>query len=390
MPPSLPSIDDGRAALPPRARRRRRRPSGHRGRRRARGRRPRAAARDRPGRRDRPLPRPGAPRAPDAPPPRRAPPRRGGACAGAGRRTPWSSTRGWSTWAAPSRGATTARAGSTRARPSARRRWARAMPTWRATCSPCARSAGWTSSSWRSASSTAPGPVRARAARPARARRGVGRQLPQLRPRRRRRPRRGGRARARHGGDDLSRRRRRADDPARGGRRGRRRRRAPAPGDRVAGPGRRRASASRWPARWRPPSACATPAPRPSWAGRRASRPSAKASGPRSRADRSSPLNGVPRRSRPASMVALGLALGASIAWGGSDFLAGLVTRRLPVLTRAGSLRRLPAWCSCSSSSLWRARARRLPQAVADRRGRRPGRDGRLRRLLSQRWPSGR
>ena len=32
-------------------------------------------------------------------------------------------------------------------------------------------------------------------------------------------------------------------------------------------------------------------------------------------------------------MVALGLALGASIAWGGSDFLAGLVTRRLPVLT---------------------------------------------------------
>jgi drug/metabolite transporter (DMT)-like permease len=32
-------------------------------------------------------------------------------------------------------------------------------------------------------------------------------------------------------------------------------------------------------------------------------------------------------------MVALGLAFGASIAWGGSDFLAGLVTRRLPVLT---------------------------------------------------------
>jgi drug/metabolite transporter (DMT)-like permease len=32
-------------------------------------------------------------------------------------------------------------------------------------------------------------------------------------------------------------------------------------------------------------------------------------------------------------MVALGLALGASIAWGGSDFLAGLVARRLPVLT---------------------------------------------------------
>jgi uncharacterized membrane protein len=32
-------------------------------------------------------------------------------------------------------------------------------------------------------------------------------------------------------------------------------------------------------------------------------------------------------------MVALGLALGASIAWGGSDFLAGLVTRRLPALT---------------------------------------------------------
>ena len=31
-------------------------------------------------------------------------------------------------------------------------------------------------------------------------------------------------------------------------------------------------------------------------------------------------------------MVALGLALGASIAWGGSDFLAGLVARRLPVL----------------------------------------------------------
>jgi drug/metabolite transporter (DMT)-like permease len=32
-------------------------------------------------------------------------------------------------------------------------------------------------------------------------------------------------------------------------------------------------------------------------------------------------------------MIALGLALGASIAWGGSDFLAGLVARRLPVLT---------------------------------------------------------
>jgi drug/metabolite transporter (DMT)-like permease len=32
-------------------------------------------------------------------------------------------------------------------------------------------------------------------------------------------------------------------------------------------------------------------------------------------------------------MVALGLALGASIAWGGSDFLAGLAARRLPVLT---------------------------------------------------------
>ena len=32
-------------------------------------------------------------------------------------------------------------------------------------------------------------------------------------------------------------------------------------------------------------------------------------------------------------MVALGLALGASIAWGGSDFLAGLVARRLPILT---------------------------------------------------------
>jgi drug/metabolite transporter (DMT)-like permease len=32
-------------------------------------------------------------------------------------------------------------------------------------------------------------------------------------------------------------------------------------------------------------------------------------------------------------VIALGLALGASIAWGGSDFLAGLVTRRLPVLT---------------------------------------------------------
>jgi len=32
-------------------------------------------------------------------------------------------------------------------------------------------------------------------------------------------------------------------------------------------------------------------------------------------------------------MVALELALGASIARGGSDFLAGLVTRRLPVLT---------------------------------------------------------
>jgi hypothetical protein len=32
-------------------------------------------------------------------------------------------------------------------------------------------------------------------------------------------------------------------------------------------------------------------------------------------------------------MVALGLALGASIAWGGSDFLAGLTARRLPVLT---------------------------------------------------------
>lgn len=32
-------------------------------------------------------------------------------------------------------------------------------------------------------------------------------------------------------------------------------------------------------------------------------------------------------------MIALGLALGASIAWGSSDFLAGLVSRRLPVLT---------------------------------------------------------
>ena len=32
-------------------------------------------------------------------------------------------------------------------------------------------------------------------------------------------------------------------------------------------------------------------------------------------------------------MVALGLALGASIAWGGSDFLAGLAARRLPVVT---------------------------------------------------------
>jgi drug/metabolite transporter (DMT)-like permease len=32
-------------------------------------------------------------------------------------------------------------------------------------------------------------------------------------------------------------------------------------------------------------------------------------------------------------MIALGLALGASIAWGGSDFLAGLAARRLPVLT---------------------------------------------------------
>jgi drug/metabolite transporter (DMT)-like permease len=32
-------------------------------------------------------------------------------------------------------------------------------------------------------------------------------------------------------------------------------------------------------------------------------------------------------------MVALGLALGASIAWGGSDFLAGLAARRLPGLT---------------------------------------------------------
>ena len=40
-------------------------------------------------------------------------------------------------------------------------------------------------------------------------------------------------------GDDLPRRRRRADDPARGGRCRRRRRRAPAPGDRIAGPGRR-------------------------------------------------------------------------------------------------------------------------------------------------------
>src|SRR3954451_1193737 len=63
-------IDDGRAAIPPGARRRRRGPSGHRGRRRARGRRPRAAARDSTGRRGRPLPCPGAPRAPDAPPPR--------------------------------------------------------------------------------------------------------------------------------------------------------------------------------------------------------------------------------------------------------------------------------------------------------------------------------
>ena len=56
-----------------------------------------------------------------------------------------------------------------------------------------------------------------------------------------------------------------------------------------------RAWASRWPARWRPPSACATPAPRPSWAGRRASRRSAKASGPRFRADRSGVLAGVGR-----------------------------------------------------------------------------------------------
>jgi drug/metabolite transporter (DMT)-like permease len=32
-------------------------------------------------------------------------------------------------------------------------------------------------------------------------------------------------------------------------------------------------------------------------------------------------------------MIALGLALGASIAWGGSDFLAGLAARRLPVVT---------------------------------------------------------
>jgi hypothetical protein len=31
-------------------------------------------------------------------------------------------------------------------------------------------------------------------------------------------------------------------------------------------------------------------------------------------------------------MLALGLALGASVAWGGSDFLAGLATRRLGVL----------------------------------------------------------
>lgn len=67
----------------------------------------------------------------------------------------------------------------------------------------------------------------------------------------------------------------------------------------VYGPGRwawpPRGSASRWPARSRHPSACATPARRPSWAGRHASRPSARVSGPRARADRSSPLNGVPR-----------------------------------------------------------------------------------------------
>ena len=31
-------------------------------------------------------------------------------------------------------------------------------------------------------------------------------------------------------------------------------------------------------------------------------------------------------------MLALALALGASVAWGGSDFVAGLASRRMPLL----------------------------------------------------------
>ena len=37
--------------------------------------------------------------------------------------------------------------------------------------------------------------------------------------------------------------------------------------------------------------------------------------------------------SRPTGVAALGLAFGASVAWGGSDFLAGVASRRLGVLT---------------------------------------------------------
>src|SRR3954451_10591501 len=40
----------------------------------------------------------------------------------------------------------------------------------------------------------------------------------------------------------------------------------------------------------------------------------------------------APRAAGLRVMLALALALGASVAWGGSDFLAGLASRRLPVL----------------------------------------------------------